>query len=30
MNERIKNLLVGVETEGPSDGVSDPLAVGVC
>jgi hypothetical protein len=30
MNDRVSNLLVGVEIDGPSSGVSDPLAIGVC
>jgi hypothetical protein len=30
MNGKVMNLLVGVETDGPSMGVSGPLAVGVC
>jgi hypothetical protein len=30
MNDRVMNLLVGVEIDGPSMGVSGPLAVGVC
>ncbi len=30
INDRIIYLLVGVETDCPSTGVSDPLAVDVC